>query len=142
LRYTYDDERHGQFSPDGHFVAYATNESGRFEIIVQPFPSLTGKWQVSTAGGIEPRWRGDGRELYFIAPDGKLMMASVTASAGAFTASPPVALFQTRIRGGGTAGPSKHQYAVSRDGRFLIIEPADAGLLAPITVILNWNPRQ
>src|SRR5262249_35752586 len=65
------EELNGQFSPDGRWVAYETNESGRFEIVVQPFPVPTGKWQVSTAGGMQPRWRADGKELYFIAPDGK-----------------------------------------------------------------------
>src|SRR5205807_7234625 len=74
------DELNGQFSPDERWVAYETNESGRFEIVVQPFPDPAGKWQVSTNGGIQPRWRADGKELYFIAPDGKLMAASVTAS--------------------------------------------------------------
>ena len=65
----------GEFSPDGRWVAYETNESGRFEIVVQPFPNPTGKWQVSTSGGMRPRWRADGRELYFVALDGKLMAA-------------------------------------------------------------------
>ncbi len=58
-----------QFSPDGRWVAYQTNESGRFEVVVQPFPDVGGKWPVSTAGGVTPRWRADGKELYFLAPD-------------------------------------------------------------------------
>src|SRR5262245_42080692 len=84
-------ESNGQFSPDGRWVAYPTNESGRFEIVVQPFPEPTGKWQVSTGGGTAPRWRADGRELYFIAPDGKLMAAPVAASGLTFQAGTPVA---------------------------------------------------
>ena len=90
----------GQFSPDGRWVAYQSNESGPFEIYVQPFPAANAKWQISTEGGTMPRWRADGKELFFIAPDAKLMAAAVTASDATFEAAPPVALFQTRIVGG------------------------------------------
>jgi Tol biopolymer transport system component len=108
------DERHGQFSPDGRWAAYATNESVRHEVVLQPFPEPTGKWQVSTGGGVQPRWRADGHELYFIAPDGKLMAASVTPSSTTIAASAPVALFQTRILAAGSAATAKPNYAVSR----------------------------
>ena len=135
------DERHGQFSPDGRWVTYATNESGRFEIVVQPFPETTGKWQVSTGGGLQPRWRGDGKELYFVALDGTLMAASITASGTAFQAGTPMALFPTRIVGGSAPRLLNHQYAVSRDGRFLIDQPVEEATLSPITLILNWKPR-
>src|SRR4030095_4930685 len=111
------EELNGQFSPDGKWVAYETNESGRFEIVVQPFPSASGKWQVSTGGGIQPRWRADGKELYFIAPERKLMAASVTASGTTFAAGMAVALFPVKIPP--NPGTNKHQYMVSRDGRFL-----------------------
>src|SRR5262249_30502435 len=78
--------------------AYQSNETGRFEIYVQPFPAgLRGRLKVSTAGGTNPRWQPDGKELYFIAPDGKLMAVSVRIQAGAFEAGSPVALFQTRV---------------------------------------------
>jgi Tol biopolymer transport system component len=131
------DERHGQFSPDGRWVAYATNESGRFEIVVQAFPEPASKWQVSTGSGTEPRWRADGRELYFIAPDEKLMAASITTSGGTFAAAAPVALFQTRFSGGGAV--TQH-YSVSRDGRFLILQPVEEAVTSPITLLLNWKP--
>jgi dipeptidyl aminopeptidase/acylaminoacyl peptidase len=133
-------ERSGQFSPDGRWVAYATDESGRYEIVVQPFPAPGGKWQVSISGGLQPRWRADGRELYFIAPDAKLMAASVNASAATFAAAAPVALFQTRILGGGTNLPSRPYYAVSRDGRFLILQSAGEAAVSPITLLQNWKP--
>jgi Tol biopolymer transport system component len=133
-------ENIGQFSPDGRWVAYQSNESGSFEIYVQPFPAASAKWQISTQGGTMPRWRADGKELFFIAPDAKLMAAAVTASDQTFEAAPPVALFQTRIVGG-PAQIVKHQYAVSRDGRFLINEPAEASAATPITLILNWQPH-
>jgi eukaryotic-like serine/threonine-protein kinase len=101
----------------------------------QSFP----KWKVSTNGGLQPRWRPDGTELYFIAPDGKLMTVPVTGSDGAFEFGMPVALFPTRLTG---MGPMfKHQYAVSRDGRFLISQFNEESANAPVTLILNWKPK-
>lgn len=134
------EERGGQFSPDGRWVAYQSNESGRFEIYVQPFPGPGGKWQVSTAGGTDPRWRVDGKELFFLAPDARLMAVPVRASNSTFEAGSPAALFQTRTVVGGAAD-LRPQYAVSRDGRFLFNVPADISPTTPITVVLNWNPR-
>jgi eukaryotic-like serine/threonine-protein kinase len=134
------DERNPEFSPDGRWVAYHSNESGRFEIYVVPFPSGGGKWQVSTNGGISPRWRRDGKELFFIAPDGAMMAATVSASGASFDAAPPVALFQTRIVGGGSNFINKAQYAVSAAGRFLINVPAGEATTAPITLLMNWKP--
>ena len=132
------DERNAQFSPDGRWVAYQTNESGQFQIAVQAFPVAGGKWQVSTGGGSQPRWRADGKELYFIAPDGKMMAAAVAASVSTFDAEAPVALFPTQITGGGAANVQKPAYAVARDGRFLVnVEEAPT---APITLLLNWKP--
>src|SRR2546427_2667023 len=84
------------------------------------------KWQVSTTGGIQPRWRADGKELYFIAPDGKLMATSVTASGAQFSAATPQPLFSTRLLATGGAGANKQQYAVSRDGRFLLNEAMES----------------
>src|SRR5205823_5347153 len=68
----------GQFSPDGKWISYVSAESGRFEIYVQPFPATGGKWQISNMGGVQPKWRGDGKELFFVAPTGELMVAQVT----------------------------------------------------------------
>jgi eukaryotic-like serine/threonine-protein kinase len=127
----------GQFSPDGRWIAYQSDESGLFEIYVQPFPAAGAKWQISTQGGSMPRWRADGKELFYIAPDAKMMAAAVTASGDTFEASPPAALFQTHIAGGFTQ-ILKHQYAISRDGRFLIVEPIENSAPTPITLILNW----
>jgi serine/threonine protein kinase len=128
-------EMAGAFSPDGRWIAYQTNESGRFEVVVQPFPTPTSKWQVSTNGGIFPQWRPDGKELYFISPDNKMMVASVSASGSAFSAGIPEALFPVQI---GRNGSIK-QYAVSRDGRFLINQPGEGLNPAPITVVVNWT---
>ena len=95
-------ERKGQFSPDSHWVAYQSNESGREEIYVRPFPGPGGQWQVSTEGGIWVRWRPDGKELYYIAPDNKLMAVPITTQGATLEPGTPAALFQTRIVGGGT----------------------------------------
>ena len=89
--------RNAQFSPDGKYVAYATNETGDWEIYVSPFPDAGSKWQVSRGGGEEPRWRADGKELFFVSPEGKLMAASVKLG-GSFEAMTPTTLFQTRRR--------------------------------------------
>jgi serine/threonine protein kinase len=133
------EELNGQFSPDGRWVAYETNESGRFEIVVQPFPSATGKWQISTGGGSQPRWRPDSKELYFVSPDGKLMAAAVQASGSSFVPDAPVPLFRVSLATG--LGANKDQYAVSRDGRFLLNQATEASANTPITLILNWKAK-
>jgi len=96
-----------------------------------------GQWQVSTSGGINPRWRADGKELYYIAPDSKLMATPITASGATIEPGTPVALFQTRIGGGGTDPTGGPNYDVTGDGRFLIntVLEDDA---SPITLLQNW----
>jgi Tol biopolymer transport system component len=133
------DELNGQLSPDGHWIAYETNETGRFEIVVQPFPQPTGKWQVSTAGGTQPRWRADGKELFYVSADAKLMAASIATVNGTVIPGAPIALFPVRLPAG--LGANKPQYAVSRDGRFLINESLESSSPTPITVILNWRAK-
>jgi len=129
------DQIHGNFSPDGRFVAYTSNESGRFQVYVQTFPLSDRKWQVSTDGGYEPRWRGDGREIYYLSEDRKLMAVSV--GAGPSFAVPKL-LFQTRVPEGITS--RRTHYVPSRDGqRFLINTQTGDALPNPITVVLNWQ---
>jgi hypothetical protein len=130
------EEQNGQLTPDGRWVAYETNESGRSEIVVQGFPDARGKWQVSTNGGVQPRWSADGRELYFLAPDQKLMAASVNSTGATLTAGTPVGLFQTRVPLSG-GGANKQQYAVARNGRFLVNQVVTESV-TPITLVLNW----
>jgi Tol biopolymer transport system component len=127
----------GQFSPDGRWVAYDTNESGQLQVVVQPFPNPRGKSQISSSGGMAPRWRADGQEVYFIAADGTLMAAVVHASASSFETETPVPLFHTRMNNIGT----KQQYAVAPDGRFLISQVIEDASATPITLILNWKPK-
>ncbi len=128
------DEVLGDFSPDGHWVAYASNESGRFEVYVQPFPGPGGKWQVSTDGGTAPLWRRDGKELFYIAADSKLMAVPVKTGA-VFESEEPRPLFEARLRN----DPSRH-YDVSPDGqRFLLNIPLAGGTSPPITLVQNWT---
>jgi Tol biopolymer transport system component len=136
------DETMAQFSPDGHWVAYQTNESGQPEIVVQPFPEPNGKWQVSTSGGSSPRWRPDGKELYFVAKDGKLMAVPIKVSGSTFDYGIPQGLFSPRFVSGTIFTINKPQYDVARDGRFLINQSMEESSTAPITLILNWKPPQ
>jgi Tol biopolymer transport system component len=136
------DEVQGQFSPDSRWVVYASNESGRYEIYIRPFPSSGGKRQVSTGGGITPRWRHDGHELFYVAPDNRMMAASIQIAAdGRLIPGVPVALFQSRLTTGNTGSTgfaSRAQYAVAPDGRFLLNVSADYAAASPITIVLNW----
>jgi Tol biopolymer transport system component len=133
------EESQGQFSPDGRWVAYHSNESGRYEVYVQPFPGPGGKWQISAGGGISPRWCRDAKELFYIAPDGKLMVAQVQTTGQMLEAGAPVALFQTGIVGGGTVTPRNPQYAVSSDGKRFLINTVDESAASPITIVTNWT---
>ncbi|MGZ4819600.1 MAG: protein kinase domain-containing protein, partial [Terriglobales bacterium] len=129
--------RNAQFSPDGKFVAYSSNETGNPEVYVSPFPTFKGKWQVSHGGGEEPRWRGDAKELFYLAPDRKLMAVEVKASSG-FEASSPVPLFLTAPRQAISA-LDFFSYDVAADGqRFLVDTKIETSNAAPLSVILNW----
>jgi hypothetical protein len=132
-------ETDGVFSPDGRFVAYVSNESGRFEVYARAFPaSAGGKWMVSAGGGYQPRWRRDGRELFYFANDGKLMSVDV-ALGGTFQAGAPHFLFQAPIFGGG-ASTSNHYWDVTADGqRFLINTVSAESGSSAVTVVLNWR---
>jgi Tol biopolymer transport system component len=126
-----------QVSPDGRWVAYTTNESGSFQIFVQSFPDPTaGKWQISADGGVEPKWRRDGRELYYIAFDGKLMAVPVKSDR-TFEAGKPMALFPTGVTVNRTRPDRDRRYDVTRDGRFLFVMPGKVAA-PPITVLVNW----
>jgi eukaryotic-like serine/threonine-protein kinase len=130
--------KNGQFSPDGRWVAYTSNESGKWEIYVTSFPEGRGKWQLSSDGGTQPRWRGDGRELFFLASDGKIMAVPVTAGAN-FDAGAPVTLFQANPREL-VASSERVTYDVTKDGqRFLINTQVKNAETQPMSVILNWQ---
>jgi serine/threonine protein kinase len=131
------DETEGQFSPDGKWVALVSIESGRTEVFVQSFPEGTSRTQVSTAGGTQVRWSTDGKEIFYLAPDGKLMAASVALGGATPDVELPVALFQTYLATGTNVVGNKPQYAVSRDGRFLLNTAVESPS-APIVVAFNW----
>lgn len=127
-----------QFSPDGKWVAYSSNESGRWEVYVTSFPDARGKWQVSTNGGEQPRWRGDGKEIYFLSADAKLMAASVDTKTE-FESGTPIVLFQTDPRER-VATTEVIIYDVSRDGqRFLVNTNYNNGSAHPMSLVLNWK---
>jgi Tol biopolymer transport system component len=127
----------GQFSPDGNWVAYSSNESGRWEVYVASFPGSYAKYQVSTAGGQQPRWRRDGRELFFIAPDRNLMASSVKPGA-TLQFNRPVSLFQTSSHEPITA-EEFFTYDVSADGeRFLVNVDAEQPGPHTVDIVFNW----
>jgi eukaryotic-like serine/threonine-protein kinase len=128
------DEMHGNFSPDGRLVAYTSNESGKFEVYVQTVPPSDRKWLISTNGGYEPRWRADGREIYYLFEDRKLMAVSVGAGPSFGIPKP---LFQTLVPAGVTA--NRTHYVPSRDGQRFLVNLATGAVVSPITVVLNWT---
>ncbi len=128
-----------RFSPDGKWVAYASNESGRWEIYVTSFPEAHGKWQVSSAGGDQPRWRGDGKELFYLSSDSKLMAAPVKTGAN-FDAGTPTVLFQANPREM-FATSELFSYDVSSDGQKFLINTQLKTEMTPMSIVLNWNAK-
>jgi eukaryotic-like serine/threonine-protein kinase len=130
--------KNGQFSPDGKWLAYTSNESGKWEIYVTSFPELRGKWQVSNAGGTQPRWRGDCKELFYLASDGKMMAVPLTAGEH-FDSGAPLTLFQASARER-VAGSELVTYDVAKDGQqFLINTQMEKEETQPMMVVLNWS---
>jgi Tol biopolymer transport system component len=133
-----------QVSPNGRYIAYATNESGSYQVVVQTFPNPAGgKWPITAQGGNEPLWKSDGRELYYLAPGGKIMAVAVTSDP-TFQVGPPTELFQTTLTLTPANTPFLRRYAVSDDGqRFLVAAPSTASAASadsiPITAIVNWT---
>ena len=132
------DKFQARVSPNSNFVAYSTNESGTYQIVVQTFPDASGgKWQISADGGVEPKWRRDGRELYYLSLDGKLM--SVAVGGPPFTAGRPMELFQTPLTVNGAQPTRDRRYDIAPDGRFLMVIPSATGAPTPYSVIVNWT---
>jgi hypothetical protein len=122
------DEMH--FSPDGRWLSFNALSGDRHEVFVMPLPATGQRWQVSTNGGVQPRWHPSGRTLYFLAPDGK-MMASEIGRGTAFSAGVPKPLFDTGI------APTWNfdDYRIAPDGRFLLKQPLARGA---VRIVLNW----
>ena len=126
------------FSPDVRWIAYTSNESGSPEVYARAFPDGGARWQVSVRGGAQPRWRRDGKELFYLALDGRLMAVSVKATPTTIETGPPRALFDTGIRGG--FHDRRNQYLVTKDGqRFLVNRSDEDENSAPLTVVMNWE---
>jgi eukaryotic-like serine/threonine-protein kinase len=130
-------EKQGRLSPDGRWMAYASDESGRYEVYVQPFPATGGKWQISIGGGEQPSWRRDGKELFYVGEGQKLIVVTVDASSPTFRASTRRELFQMH-------SPvniwTRNEYAATPDGqRFLVNTLVESSASSPITVVINWS---
>jgi len=135
-------EGQGQISPDGHWMAYASDVSGQNEVYVRPFPPAEGEWRVSTTVGGQPRWRGDGKELFFVAADGRMMATPVRAAAGpkpVLDFGAPTPLFDSHITA--ATGTFAFQYDVTADGkRFLVAtNTSTVSSSPPLTVVTNWT---
>lgn len=124
------------FSPDGHWLAYVSEENGRPEVYVVPFPSLDSKTQISAAGGNQPRWRRDGKELFFVTPDSKMMAVSVEANGEVLTVGTPKVLFQTQIT---SVAHAFYQYDVTADGHKFIVNTRTEQAARPIILLVNWE---
>ena len=134
------DERSPDLSPDGRYLAYESNESGSNEIYIQPFPEGGSKRRVSTNGGGQPRWRSDGRELFFV--QGNTLVAASVTLAPTFSVGSAKRLFQAEDafarRGSSTMGRA-YSYDVSADGqRFVLVEPLEDASTPSIHVVQNW----
>jgi Tol biopolymer transport system component len=129
---TRHDEAAGSFSPNGKWIAYSSNASGRFEVYVRPFPVRPGERLVSREGGRAPRWRGDGKELFFLSVDGKMMVATIDPLTGNASIPQPLFFLPTRNTGA-------RAYAVAKDGqRFLMLVPEPE---VPLVTLLNGLPN-
>jgi hypothetical protein len=131
------DEREAHFSPDGRWVAYISNESGQNEVYVQTFPASSQRWPVSTKGGDYPRWRRDGKELFYLSADGKMMAVEVKTG-GTFQPGIPEALFDLSAVKMGLG--SYLGYDVTADGqRFLFVSQIAEPAASSLAVVVNWT---
>ncbi len=139
---TASNERRASFSPNGRWVTYLSNQSGRYEVYVRPFfesdEAPSAYWQVSMTGGIQPRWNPNGREVHYIAPDGQLMAVPIRETGNTLEPGRPTALFPPGVFGLDEVDAGL-QYDIARDGRFLLNAESDDP--SPITVIVNWAPQ-
>jgi serine/threonine protein kinase len=122
------------FSPDGKWLAYANSETGRMEVYIQSFPSGAGRWQVSTAGGLRPNWRKDGKELYYYSNDQQIMAVDVSQKGASLQLGAPHTLFKAT-----TVSAVSGPYAVSADGKkFVMNTVLPQSITEPLTLISNW----
>jgi len=131
-------ERGGQFSPDGRWVAYTSNESGQSRVFAAPFPGPGGKQPISLEGGMFPRWRRDGKEIFYASPDGQLMAAEIVARNGTLDVGKAQGLFNVVTSSAGIGGGMT--YDVSADGqKFLVVDDGASDKARPLTLVQNWT---
>jgi Tol biopolymer transport system component len=138
-------EEQARFSPDGNWVAFQSNESGQMEIYLQPFPGPGSKTRVSTNGGIQAMWSSDGRELFYLALDGKLMAVPIKTASSRSNIEPGAAipLFWTRMLGADQpTAYTNPEYIVSGDGKQFLMNTKSETPAGPITVILNRKSQR
>ncbi len=123
------------FSPDGHWVAFESDESGSYETYLTPFPGGGGKWQVSQGGGVQPIWKPDGSALYYLAPGPKLMEVSVHEAGSAVEIGTPHELFQVPMVRPDSTGRS---FSISPDGKRFLVAESEQGAAPPLTLVSNW----
>jgi dipeptidyl aminopeptidase/acylaminoacyl peptidase len=132
-------EGQAHFSPNGRWIAYITNETGQFEVYVESFPATGAKLAITVGGGSQPQWRADGRELYYYAPDRKLMAVEVNGDGPTFKVGEARPLFEIRVAAIDQSFPGNGYYTVTRDGkRFLVSSLPEAPERQQINVIVNW----
>ncbi|MGH9497014.1 MAG: TolB family protein, partial [Candidatus Sulfotelmatobacter sp.] len=139
------DQLYAEFSPDGKWVAYTSSETGRSEIYVAPFPATGTKWQITSGGGAYPRWRHDGKAIFYLTTGSSLVFEATVSGNGATSANPPTfevgeskALFDAQNMSPNIASS---QFDVTSDGqRFIVITTGDEGSL-PLNVVQNWTSQ-
>ena len=131
-------ETSGTLSPDGRWLAYTSDESGRLEVYVRPFLRLGGSRLISTNGGVQPRWRGDGKELFYLSPERRVMSVAVESDESGFQGGVPRVLFEAPII---SIEPETRSYSVSRDGQRFLINTVLPEASAPIQIVVNWTPE-
>ena len=128
-------ERHGQFSPDGRWLAFTSNEAGRDDVYIQSYPSADTRQLVSTGGGAYPRWGSGGRELLYLAADGRLTAVPIRAAPSSVEFGTPTPLMRLD-----PIGVHPYPYDVAQDGRILALTPASGAAQAlSLTVMVNWQ---
>jgi eukaryotic-like serine/threonine-protein kinase len=131
-------QTHATFSPDGRWLAYSSDETGRSEVYVQDFPGRTRKVQISTGGGDQPLWGHNGKELFYFSRDQNLMVVYIEQRGG-LKADAPRVLFHAPIQSSGILGP-RANYGIAPDGkRILLNDVQDAGGQSTATVVVNWS---